>query len=223
MSSSNVLPSAPEYSHAESPPLYPVLPNAENFRLSKISDLEKEIETEINHYRQVAKKYKKVQSVVHSFAVCLGTLAAALSSAGLATALTGIGVIASVPLASVAAISGFSSAGLAAASKKLETKVAKHEKINTLAEAKKNTVSELVSKALADGQISDGEFNIVVREVQKYHELKAAIRSGSSSKKISQPQPPDIDKIRKEIRNEERQNLQKTLKKLSAESKLNLN
>ena len=54
-------------------------------------------------------KYKKAHSVVHSFAVCLGALAAALSSAGLATALTGIGVIASVPLASVAAISGFSS------------------------------------------------------------------------------------------------------------------
>ncbi|KAJ7315458.1 hypothetical protein OS493_038597 [Desmophyllum pertusum] len=226
MSSSNVLPSAPEYRHDESPPLYPVLPvlpNAENFRLTKISDLEKTFETEINHYHQVAKKYKKAHSVVHSCAVCLGALAAALSSAGLATALTGIGVIASVPLASVAALFGFSSAGLAAASKKLETKVMKHEKINTLAEAKKNTVSGLVSKALADGQISDSEFSIIIREVEKYSDLKAAIRSGSSSKKISQPQQPDLDKIRKEIRNEERQNLQKTLKKLSAESKLNLN
>ena len=55
MSFENVLPSAPE--------LYPMAEisqiNAEDFRLKKISDLLKELSDEAEHYRQVAKKYKR--------------------------------------------------------------------------------------------------------------------------------------------------------------------
>ena len=55
MSFANVLPSAPE--------LYPMAEisqiNAEDFRLKKISDLLKELTEEAEHYRQVAKKYKR--------------------------------------------------------------------------------------------------------------------------------------------------------------------
>lgn len=65
----------------------------------------------MQHYRQVAKKYNKAHSVVHGSAVGLGSLAAGLSTTGLAIALTGIGILASVPLASIAALCGFSSTG----------------------------------------------------------------------------------------------------------------
>ena len=54
MSLVNVLPpTAPQ--HDETEKLYPVLP-ASNFRLQKIADVQKELETEAAHYRQVAKK-----------------------------------------------------------------------------------------------------------------------------------------------------------------------
>ena len=45
----NVLPSAPQYGESER--LYPVLPStaANNFRLQKISDVQKELETEAAH------------------------------------------------------------------------------------------------------------------------------------------------------------------------------
>ena len=52
MSSVNVLPTAPQYGETEK--LYPVL-TASNFRLQKISDVQKELEAEAAHYRQVAK------------------------------------------------------------------------------------------------------------------------------------------------------------------------
>ena len=84
-----------------------------------------------------------------------------------------------------------------------------------------NSVSELVSKASADNQISDSEFNIVVREVQKYNELKAAISSDARmcGKKVSQPSPPDLEKIKKEIRGQVRSEFRKNL---AAESKSDL-
>ena len=85
--------------------------------------------------------------------------------------------------------------------------------------AKQNSVSDLVSKALNDKNISDSEFSIILREIQKYHELKGAIRS-AKNKQSCKPQP-DIDEIKKQIRREERQNLQK-ISSLAAESKLDL-
>ena len=99
----NVLPSAP-------PQLYPMQEltqlNAEDFRLKKINDLLKELSDEVEHYRQVAKKYKRSHSMVHTSAVGLGSLSVGLSSGALATALTGFGIVASPALAGVATLCG---------------------------------------------------------------------------------------------------------------------
>ena len=130
----NVLPSAPAYEQQQ---LYPMQEltqlNAEDFRLKKINDLLKELSDEVEHYRQVAKKYKRSHSMVHASAVGLGSLSVGLSSGALATALTGFGIVASPALAGVATLCGLGSVGFAAASKRLERKVTKHEKIYTLA------------------------------------------------------------------------------------------
>ena len=118
--------------------------NAEDFRLKKINDLLKELSDEVEHYRQVAKKYKRSHSMVHTSAVGLGSLSVGLSSGALGTALTGVGIVASPALAGVATLCGLGSVGFAAASKRLERKVAKHEKIYTLAQAKRNWSPKLL-------------------------------------------------------------------------------
>ena len=183
----DVLPSAPVYNEAQ--PLYPTQEltqlNAEDFRLKKISDLLKELSDEVEHYRQVAKKYKRSHSMVHTSAVGLGSLSVGLSSGALATALTGLGIVASPALAGVATVCGLASVGFAAVSKRLNRKVTKHEKIYTLALAKRNSVNELVSKALTDKQISDVEFAIITRELEKYHTLKAEIRDGVKQQDVA--------------------------------------
>ena len=135
--------------------------------------------------------------MTHLLAVGLGSLSAGLSSATLPTSLTGFGVVASPALAGVATVFGLMSAGFTVISKRLERKVTKHEKIYTLALAKQNSISELVSKALEDKRIRDSEFSIILREVQKYHELKAAIRDGEKK-----TQTPDLDKLKGELRKE---------------------
>ena len=224
----NVLPSAPAYNEAQQ--LYPTHEltklNTEDVRLKKISDLLKELSDEAEHYRQVAKKYKRTHSIVHTSAVGLGSLSVGLSSGALATALTGFGIVASPALAGVATLCGLSSVGFAAASKRLERKVTKHEKIYTLALAKRNSVNELVSKALADKQISDVEFTIITREVKRYHELKAEIRNGvtkATNEVATQTQSPDIEKLKAELRKEVKQEFQKKVSLLTAVSKSDLN
>ena len=113
-------PSAPEYSHTEN--LYPSLPTSPDaFRLQKISDVQNELEREADHYRQVAKKYKKIFTISHASEISLGTVTAALSAAGIATAVTGLGAFASVPIGVVAAITGISSTLLTGFGKKYNT------------------------------------------------------------------------------------------------------
>ena len=92
------MPSAPEYSEQLYPTHEITQINAEDFRLKTISDLQTELTNETDHYRQVAKNYKRTHSMTHISAVGLGTLSAGLSSATLATALTGFGIVASPAL-----------------------------------------------------------------------------------------------------------------------------
>ena len=198
----DVWPSAPSYNDAQ--PLYPTHEltelNAEDLRLKKISDLLKELSDEAKHYRHVAKKYNRSRSIVHTSAVGLGSLSVGLSSGALATALTGFGIVASPALAGVATVCGIASVCLDVVSDRLERKVTKHEKIYTLAIAKRNSIIGLVSKALEDKRISDAEFRIISREVEKYHELKAAIRAGvrkATNDVAKQTQAPDPEKLKK--------------------------
>ena len=219
----NVLPSAPAYEKQLYPTHEIAQLNAEDFRLKKINDLLKELSDEVEHYRQVAKKYKRSHSMVHASAVGLGSLSVGLSSGALATALTGFGIVASPALAGVATLCGLGSVGT---SKRLKRKVTKHEKIYTLAQAKRDSVNELVSQAIADKQISDVEFRIITREVEKYHKLKAAIRSGVkavSQEAATQTQGPDIEKLKEELRKEVKKEFKKKVNLLTAVSKSDLN
>ena len=103
----------------------------------------------------------------------------------------------------------------------------KHEKIYTLALAKRNSVNELVSQALTDKQISDVEFRIITREVEKYHTLKAEIRAGATQQvtqdTATQTQAPDLEKLKEELRKEVKLEFQKKVSLLTAVSKSDLN
>ena len=76
---------------------------SENLRLAKINEVEKEISGEVDHYRLVLKKYKKVQKVIHVAAISLGGLTTLLSSGTIAASLTGVGVVVGAPIEGVAA------------------------------------------------------------------------------------------------------------------------
>ena len=125
---------------------------------------------------QVAKKKKRSHSIFNISAVGLGSLSAVLSSATLATALTGFGIVASPALVGVATVVGLFSVG-GVFCWRLERKVTKHKKIYTLALAKHNSVSELVSKGILEKLHLIYEnlcFATGVKAAQQYHEEKPA-------------------------------------------------
>ena len=210
---SNVLPSAPAYGETETQTtLYLNLlttPNAENFRLTEISKYLREINDEIEHYRLVLKKYKKVRKLIHYSMVCLGAMTRVLSSGAVGTSLTGFGALVGVPLGGIAIFSGGASAGLSVINKKLELKVNKHSRIHALAVAKHDSINSSVSQALNDNHVSDTEFQLITREIHKYRQLKQNLHSHFAQKQTTscQPDEPDLIKIRNEIREEFRKKL----------------
>ena len=164
---SNVLPSAP---HDESS-LYPHL-SSYDFRMQKANEVAAALNAEAAHYCGVAKKYKLAKKIVNWSASGCGVVSASCSVAGLGSALSVVGLPASIPLGGVGGVFALASSGLVITCKKVYSKIKKHQEIVTLAISKRDTVYRLHSKALADNQISDGEFQLIMAEFSRYNELK---------------------------------------------------
>ncbi|KAH3887581.1 hypothetical protein DPMN_011599 [Dreissena polymorpha] len=97
---------------------------------------------------------------------------------------TGIGVLSTIIAAPIAIAMEGAALGIGLLSivgsqtnKKLSMKAEKHEKIKTLADAKLNTIRDLISKALADDRISDEEYSLNLSELDKFNQMKEEIRS----------------------------------------------
>ena len=168
--SSNVLPSAPDYSETETQTLYPVLPTQpdNNFRMQKANEVLKYLSDEVSHYRLVAKKYKRTKTIINYACFSTGGISGFLSAGGVAAAFTVTGIPAAIPIGCVASFFGLTAAGLTGLYKKLEPTLIKHCKIMTLALSKCDTVNHILSKSLIDGKISDAEFQSILDEKESY-------------------------------------------------------
>jgi len=115
--------------------------------------------------------------------------AAALSSGDIAASLTGVGIVVGAPAAGVAACTGAALTSLTVLNKNLDRKVDKHSRLLSLATAKHDSINCCVLQAMNDNHISDKEFQLITREMQKYRQLKDTLRSYFVKKPSASPQP----------------------------------
>ena len=207
MSSANVLPSAPPEN------IYPQI-RPPDFRMQKVNEISAALNKEVGHYRAVAIKYKRVKKVFNWSAAGSSFLSAAFSSASLGSALSFVGLPAAIPLGGVGGAFAIVSSGLIVASKRFESKIKKHQEIVTLAITKRDTVDRLLSKALVDNQISDGEFQLIMAEYSQYNVLKDSVRA----KLTRHSSQPDVEKIKKDVRSEMEADFRKKISALAAGS-----
>ena len=140
-----------------------------------------------------------------------------LSGSGVGTAFSGVGLPLAASLGGLGLICGVVSVITGEAGKKVSRKVTKHEKTVSVCESKINSLKDRISKALADDRISDEEFENILAEMSKYHELKKDIRVGFKKNKVkktaegvARPEVSGEVQLRREIRAE-------ILKKLALE------
>ena len=70
----------------------------------------------------------------------------------------------------------------------------KHDSIKLLAQSKLDSIANMISQAMQDGDISPTEFHKVLQEVEKYRKIKADIRNQAETKikEITKEQQEEI-------------------------------
>ena len=156
---------------------------SQNYRLKKIEEAETFLRREIELRDKLAKKFKRKAMATMISDTSVLTAITALEISSIATLTTGVGLPISIALASTGLLLGIGSAIVHKTQKIFESKAKKHDKIKTLAESKLDSISNLVSKAIEDTQISHEEYQFILKEVEHYRVMKEQIRT--KSKKVA--------------------------------------
>jgi hypothetical protein len=166
--------------------LYPEIPSAphdddegQTYRLKKIDEVEKFLRDDIERRDKLYKDCKRRANAMTISDTTAITAITVLEVASIATLTTGVGLPVSIILASSGLLLGIGSAVIHKTQKIFESKAKKHDKIKTLAEAKLDTISSLVSKAIVDAHISHIEYQFILNEATHYREMKQQIRTKS--------------------------------------------
>ena len=185
------------------PNLYPELPieDGQNYRLQKISEIERTLINERDMRKSLYKKYKRSINITDG-------VDTGLISASVILASVGITVPIMLPLEIAAVVCGGLGMCVKLIRRKLMTKTQKHCNVQTIAESKLNSIKDIVSKALQDGEISEGEFKMVLNEMEKYSELKQEIKTTKNIEITDEEKKKLIEQGRMEAMN----TIQKSLK-----------
>ena len=170
---------------AQKDKIYPEAPkDGKTFRLQQSCRVLENLEKEAKHYTSVRKKYKRCYNFLSRISTSTGTPSFCLSGSGVGTAFSGVGLPLAASLGGLGLICGVASVIAGEAGKKVSRKVTKHEKTVSVCESKINSLKDRISKALADDMLSDEEFNNILAEMEKYHEMKKDIRHKFQKNKI---------------------------------------
>ena len=164
--------------------IYPEVPSAppdesQTYRLEKINEAEKFLQSEIQNREKLTKRFKRRASALTISDTSVITVITVLEAASIATLTTGVGVPISIVLASTGLLLSLGSAAIHKSQKIFDSKAKKHDKIKTLAESKLDSISGIVSKAIENAHISNQEYHLILEEIKHYRTMKEEIRSKS--------------------------------------------
>ena len=173
-------PTAPNYYQAIQP--Y-ATSNTQSFRLHKINEIQKILESERDTRSHLAKKYQRGINILSGLTYAFEFTSVGLGVAGVTLLTTVVATPVVIAMEGIAlGVGGLSAAINLICDKALSSKAKKHYQIMMLAQSKLNTISDHVSKALQDNIVSDEEFTMILSELDKYHQMKEEIRSKTKTK-----------------------------------------
>ena len=185
--------------------IYPEVPkenpkDGNAFRLQQSCRVLENLEKEATHYASDRKKYKRCYNLLSRISTSTGTLSFCLSGSGVGTAFSGVGLPLAASLGGLGLICGVVSVIAGASAKKVSRKVTKHEKTVTVGLSKINILKDRISKALADDRISVEEFEYILAEMEKYHEMKKDIRHNFQTDKVKKTADAgEVSQLRRQI------------------------
>ena len=189
------------------PSMYPQLgSDPQVFRLQRVNEVTNQLRAAIERSENTAGKYKKAVVGLRNTTMLAGCLGAVLGASATAFSLTGIGIVAGIPLASLAALLRVTSVTTAAIQARLSRKLEKHQLTLAPGRSKLDGISKIFSAALVDNTISDDEYRMVLEALDRYRDMKAVLREKGRG-----PAPAGEGSLRRKIMKEVREQIRKKL------------
>ena len=165
------------------PDLNPTAPQEpQTYHLNKLSETETYFLNQIEVREQIAKKMKRFNTITGIVDTGLITSTVITGGISIAAFASGVGLPVGIALSGTSLLLSLATAITRKSFKIFTVKQEKHDAIKLLAQSKLDSIANIISQAMQDGDISPTEFHKVLQEVEKYCKLKADIRNQAKAK-----------------------------------------
>ena len=165
------------------PDLNPTAPQEpQTYRLEKLTEIEAFFLDEIEVRERIAKKMKRFNTITGIVDTGLITSTVITGGISIAAFASGVGLSVDIVLSGTSLLLSLTTVITRKSSRTFTVKQEKHDAIKLLAQSKLDSIADIISQAMQDGDISSIEFHKVLQEVEKYRKLKADIRNQAKAK-----------------------------------------
>ena len=153
-----------------------------SYRLTKLSEIEAYLLNEIDVLEGIAKKMKRFNMIIGIVDTSLITSTVIAGGISLAAFASGVGLTVGIALSGTSPLLSLATTITQKSLKIFTVKQEKHDAIKLLAQTNLDSITNIISQAMQDGDISPTEFHKVLQRVEKYRKLKADIRNQAKAK-----------------------------------------
>ena len=155
---------------------------SQTYRLNRLSEIEAYFLNEIEAREQIGKKMKRFNTITGI--VDTGLIISTVITGGISIAAfaSGVGLPVGIALSGTSLLLSLATAITRKSFKIFTVKQEKHDAIKLLGQSKLDSIANIISQAMQDGDIYPTEFHKVLQEVEKYRKLKADIRNQAKAK-----------------------------------------
>ena len=132
--------------------------------------------------KAAGQKKKRFNAIVGIIDTSLFTSSAITGGTSIPAFASGVGVAIGAALGGMSEYFSLSAIATWKYSRSLTVKQGKHNAIKLLALSKLDSIADIISQAMQDGEISPTEFHKVLQKIEKYRKLKADIRNQTKAK-----------------------------------------
>ena len=132
---------------------------------------------EIEVRERISKKMKRFNTITGMVGTSLITSTVITGGISIAAFASGVGLPVGIALSGTSLLLSLATAIIQKSFKIFTIKQEKHDAIKLLAQSKLDSITDIISQAMQDGDISPTEFHKVLQEVEKYRKLKVDIRN----------------------------------------------
>ena len=154
----------------------------QSYRLNKLSEIKAYFLHEIEVREQIAKKMKPFNTITSIVDTGLITSTVITGGIRIAAFAKDVGLPVGIALSETSLLLSLATTITRKSFKIFTVKQEKHDAIKLLAQSKLDSITNIISQAMQDGDISPTEFHKVLQEVEKYRKLKADIRNQAKTK-----------------------------------------